>query len=321
MPAANSGFGIVEVLGRGGRVVQRMEVDQNVLTIGRAYDNDIILDDNYVCPKHVSVMIQGGSLIVNDHDSVNGISQNKYYFKGGKLKLSSNETFKIGHTTIRYRAANTPLNPTKIDRHIRNSFWSLQNPMLITLACFVLLGFIVQEALFTQTEETDKIKIMADSMPAAMTVIAWAGFWSLFGKLMIDKLSFFTHLGIFSVANVGFYLISIILGYAFYAFGLDSFYSTIFTILVACVVLWMLFTHMGYSTKMPPRSMLAVSVLLTMIGTGFYLLQSHVLQSEFNYLPSYEVILKSPDYNYVSGDSLENFFADADTLKELIKEN
>lgn len=320
MPVSRSYSGILEVLDRSGKVVQRMELDQNELKIGRDYDNDLILDDQYVCPRHISVMVQGDKLIVEDRDSINGIFQNKYHFKGEKLTLSSNEAFRIGHTTLRYRSADTALQPTKVDRHIRSSFWSLQNPLLIFLITLILVGFIIMEAVFSQTEETDNVKTLAESIPAVMTIFSWAGLWALFGKLMIDRFSFLTHLGIFSAANVGFYLSSIILGYIFYAFGFDSAFSTSFVIVIASIVIWMIFTHLGYSTRMTSRSMLTFSIVMTLIGTGFYFLQSQVIQSEFNYLPSYEVILKSPDFNFVQGDSLGSFFSDTEKLKKILNE-
>ena len=320
MPDSGLNHGVMEVLDRGGKVVQRANVDQNILTIGRGYDNDIILDDQYVCLEHVSVHVVEGMLLVNDLDSVNGISQNKYHFKGKQLMLSSNDTFKIGHTTLRYRSASAPLPATKIDRHIRSSFWSLHNPVPVFFTALVLVGFIVFEAIFSQTEETENVKILADAIPAVMTILSWAGLWALFGKLMIDRFSFVTHLGIFSLANVGFYLCSIILGYVCYAFGFDHIFSTIFAISVTLIAIWMLYTHMGYSTKMSFRSMLTTSVFLTLIGASFYILQAKVMESEFNYMPSYDVILKSPDYNFVEGDSLEKFFSDTEELKKIVSD-
>ncbi len=312
--------GIIEVLDRSGKVVQRADVDQNSLTIGRSYSNDIILDDQYVCPEHVSVNVVEGMLFVNDLNSVNGLSQNKYHFRGEQLKLASNDTFKMGHTTIRYRSASTQLQPTKIDRHLRRSFWSLHNPVLVFLASIILIGFIVFEAIFTQSEETENIKVLAASVPAIITILSWAGVWALFGKLMIDRFSFVTHMGIFSVANIGFYLCSIVLGYICYAFGFDHLYSTIFAIFVSLIAIWMLYTHLGYSTRMSFRSMLTTSVVMTVIGASFYILQSQVMESEFNYMPGYDVILKSPDYNFVEGESLEDFFADTEKLKDRVNE-
>ncbi len=66
--------------------------------------------------------------------------------------------------------------------------------------------------------------------------------------------------------------------------------------------------------------MLTTSIVLTLIGASFYILQAQVMESEFNYMPSYDMILKSPDYNFVEGDSLEKFFSDTEELKDLVSE-
>jgi len=314
----DSDYGVVEVLDRGGKVVQRTELDQNSLSIGRGYNNDIILDDPYVCLEHVSVKVGDGKLLIDDLDSVNGISQNKYHFRGKQIKLSSNETFRIGHTTLRYRSANTLLQPTKVDLHIRGSFWSLHNPVLVLLAVFVLTSFIFFETIFSQVEETETVKIFADVFPAMVTILGWAGLWALFGKIMIDRISFMTHLGIFSLANIGFYLCSIILGYICYGLGLDNIYTTVFVVSVALITIWMLYTHLSYSTRMSFRSMFVTSIVLTLIGVSFYILNAQVMESEFDSMPRYDVILKSPDFNFVHGDSLESFFTETEELKDFV---
>ncbi|GEM_PF-2568797 len=314
-------LGIIEVLDRYGRVVQRMEISPGeTITVGRSYDNDIILDDGYVCPHHVSMIMQGDQLVVKDLESINGISQNKYHFRGETINLASDETFRLGHTTLRYRSATEPLKPTRIDRHLRNSFWTLQNPWLVLIIFTLLMGFILVETLFLQTEKTDSIKTFADSIPIITTIFAWAGLWSLFGKIMIDRFSFWTHTGIFSLANLGFYLSAIILGYLFYAFDLDGAYEPVYVLLVFLIAVWMLYTHLGYSTKYPHRTMLITAVILTLIGAGFYLLETLVADSEFSDTPSYQVLLKAPEFNFVDGEPLDSFFARTEELKKIIDE-
>ncbi len=320
MTESIASFGVLEVLSRSGKVIQRAELDQNTLSIGRSYENDIILDDHYVCPEHLSVIKEGDGLLVEDLNSVNGLFQNKFHINGDRLKVSPNETFRIGHTTLRYRLSDMPITATKVDRHAQNSFWSLQNPWLICLITLIFIGFSGVEAFFAQMEETDNLKLLSELLSGLFVVLSWAGLWALFGKLIVDRASFLTHFGIFSLANILFSLISIILGYLFYAFGFDSALSTVSMLLTACVSIWLLYTHLGYSTKMTRRSMLTFSAVLTFLGIGFYFLQMQVLQSEFNYMPSYDVILKSPDFNFVSGESVDNFFTATDTLKEQLRE-
>ncbi len=51
--------GVIELLGRSGLLLQRLPYHGNTIKIGRAYDNDIIVSDPYVCPHH---------LVIQEHD-------------------------------------------------------------------------------------------------------------------------------------------------------------------------------------------------------------------------------------------------------------
>ncbi len=206
MTESTTHFGILEVLSRSGKVVQRAELDRQSLTVGRSYENDIILDDHFVCPEHLSVSLQGSELLVEDLNSVNGLFQNKFHVKGGQINIASNETFRIGHTLLRYRSSQDALAPTKIDRHAQSSFWSLQNPWLILIIALIFTAFVALEAVYAQLEELDGLKVLSESLSALLVVACWAGLWALFGKLVVDRPSFLTHFGIFSLANILFSL-------------------------------------------------------------------------------------------------------------------
>ena len=46
----------LEVLDRRGRLLDRHRIDRCPITIGRAYANDVIVDDPYVCPTHLRLL-------------------------------------------------------------------------------------------------------------------------------------------------------------------------------------------------------------------------------------------------------------------------
>ena len=64
--------GLLEVLNRSGQVDQRIAVAPGRITVGRALDNDVILDDPYVCPHHLALEVESGHVTLEDLDSVNG---------------------------------------------------------------------------------------------------------------------------------------------------------------------------------------------------------------------------------------------------------
>ena len=64
--------GVIEVMNRSGQVLQRIPWAGKRLTVGRAYDNDIIVGDPYVCPHHLTISNMGGQLQFQDLGSLNG---------------------------------------------------------------------------------------------------------------------------------------------------------------------------------------------------------------------------------------------------------
>lgn len=312
--------GYVEVLDHHGHVTQRIKIINQSVSIGRSLDNDIILDDPYVSSHHIRVVLQDRRFLIQDLNSVNGFFYDNEHHKNKSIDLTSNQIIRIGHTPLRFRHADQVLEKTLKDRHLFTaSFWSFNRPSFIILVFVSLLALLALGALGSQAEEINTVKILAEIIPGVLLVFMWAGLWALFSKLMINKLAFTRHIGIFSVANVAGYLCTIILGYLFYAFGWDGLYTNVLILMIGAIACWMLFTHLKYSTKLSGQARLTAAFALAMIGAGFYLLDEHMLDSEFDYLPRYELILKSPDFNLVAGDSLEDFFHRTDSLIERVQ--
>ena len=44
---------IIELLGWGGKRQRYLTVEGNSVTIGRSYQNDVVLDDVYISPNHL----------------------------------------------------------------------------------------------------------------------------------------------------------------------------------------------------------------------------------------------------------------------------
>ncbi|HEY1226492.1 MAG TPA: FHA domain-containing protein, partial [Ramlibacter sp.] len=69
-----SGPWTIETLARNGDVLQRSRIDTLPIRIGRGYDNDLILDDDYVAASHALIELDpAGRLLLRDLGSRNGI--------------------------------------------------------------------------------------------------------------------------------------------------------------------------------------------------------------------------------------------------------
>ena len=75
--------------------------DGAVLTIGRQFDNDVVLDDRAVSRHHATIEVKGQKPFVHDQGSINGIVVNKKKVQSGQLhhgdivKIGQNFSFKV----------------------------------------------------------------------------------------------------------------------------------------------------------------------------------------------------------------------------------
>ncbi|MBC8119960.1 MAG: FHA domain-containing protein, partial [Burkholderiaceae bacterium] len=104
---------LVELLDRAGSVVARHRFDQLPVRIGRAYDNDVIVDDPFVAPSHVQIeRREDGVLVARDLGTRNGthaVAQRRRSLKQGATKPASeivlmpDTLMRAGHSTFRVR--------------------------------------------------------------------------------------------------------------------------------------------------------------------------------------------------------------------------
>jgi len=110
----------VELLGRKGRVKQRIKIDHFPALIGSAYSSDVILDDRYVAPCEIRIELNGqGELLIVDGGSVNGIVKQDSQKPTLEADLHSGDQFRIGHSDIRFMFFDHPEN-APIDVQIIN---------------------------------------------------------------------------------------------------------------------------------------------------------------------------------------------------------
>jgi len=71
------------------------------LSIGRAADCDIILDDEHLSSQHASLKLKDNALFITDLDSSNGTYVNAQEIT--RVALSDNDIIKIGNTSLKFK--------------------------------------------------------------------------------------------------------------------------------------------------------------------------------------------------------------------------
>ena len=198
----------VELLHRDGSVLARLAVPPKAATpestttihIGRALDNDLILDDPHCAAHHARLEISADeSARLFDLGTRNGIvtSRNK---RAATFEIKNDEPYRLGNTLIRVRSSNWP---QAAERSLsRRPEW----PLAI-LGLALVLGHGVWRLWLSDLQEKSPPYLYGiGSLAAALCI--WSAMYALFGRLFTGVERFFSHL---TIASAGYLAGTVIL--------------------------------------------------------------------------------------------------------------
>ncbi len=205
----------VEVLSRHRDVATRVRIAGEEASIGRGYDNDVIVDDPYVAPRHLRVSRdEGGQLVAEDLGSTNGTFLDGNKNRITRLVIDGERPLRIGQTLLRVRATDYAVEPERVVPAERAVLPSL---MIAGLAV-VLLGFVALRVWLAQTGEPRLSNYLSPLLTLAGMVLVWVGVWALISRILAGRSKFLRNL---LIAIVGYLATLIYNEFARYAaFGL-----------------------------------------------------------------------------------------------------
>lgn len=107
---------VVEVRDAGGALVQRSVVRATAFSIGRGPDNDVIVDDEYLDPRHAVVTRdgeEGDRFRVRDLGTVNGTFVEGVRVQGGTAPVGRDEAIRLGESVVTFLAPRAPVAPAR----------------------------------------------------------------------------------------------------------------------------------------------------------------------------------------------------------------
>jgi hypothetical protein len=230
----------VELLARNGDVLQRQCVDKLPIRIGRGYGNDVILDDDYAAPSHAIVEPDAaGHLVLRDLGSRNGI------VVAGKRRedavLAGDTVVRIGHTSLRVRAADFPVAPELADHTLHGWEGALPGAVgLLLTGCVALLARWLSDTEFF--EPARYAEALSGGLAAALL---WGGMWAFANRLFGRHARLGRHLFVFGcglAALAGCVVLGSLLAYAFSAESITHYGSHVAALLLAGIIYFHLST-------------------------------------------------------------------------------
>jgi Inner membrane component of T3SS, cytoplasmic domain len=171
----------VEILSRRRDVAARFRFSGPEVHIGRAYDNDVVLDDPFVAARHVRVFRSGaGELVAEDTGSVNGLFLDRDKRRHERIAIDGERPIRIGHTHLRIREGDHAVAPERIGRLAP----SMVPIALVAVLAVAVLGIEVVSAWLADTGEPRISNYLVRLLTIAGVVMVWVAGWVLASRLL-----------------------------------------------------------------------------------------------------------------------------------------
>ena len=230
----------VEMLARNGEVLHRHRAAALPIRIGRAYDNDVILDDDYAAAHHAVIEAgDGGKPVMRDLGSRNGVVHARR--RAQEVVLLGDTVVRLGHTSLRVRPADFPVPAELRDRTMHG--WEGLLPGVVGVLLAGLVALLVTWLLDAQPFELlNYVLAPAAGIGAGLL---WSSLWAFMNRLFGRYTRLGRHLFIFGcgmAALVGFRLLAALIAYAYSLEWLTRYGSHVAVATVAGIIYFHLAT-------------------------------------------------------------------------------
>lgn len=187
----------IEVLSRHGDVAARERIEAAEARIGRAFDNDVVLDDPHVAPHHLRIFRgEDGELVAEDLGTLNGLYPEHGARRVDRLPLAREPGIRIGRTTLRVHDAAHGVAPEKrLTPPRAHAAWAAAVGIAVIGALFVF------QWLSLTTEPSANV-LLLPVLGFATLVLLWSGLWALLSRLFFGQARFALQLRIALTACV-----------------------------------------------------------------------------------------------------------------------
>jgi hypothetical protein len=185
---------LIEVLDHDGRVLHAVPVAQWPVTVGRALDCDVVLQDPYVAARHATIDVAANGapgLVLTVGESLNGVRLGRSRLaSGSSAPLNAGQEFQAGRSAFRVRLAGEPL---AAERPLPLGAERVRLMLTAGAAAAVLLW--IAATLWLQNPPGSGWDKYLPALLVAMTGMAgWSSLWGLGSKLFQRRFQLLPHL-------------------------------------------------------------------------------------------------------------------------------
>lgn len=303
---------IFDITDQSGRSHQYRKLCGERLTIGRAWDNDLILSDPTVDPHHAVIEKDAeGRLHITDLGTLNGTSLYRRQRISGSTALQPGEDYQLGKTRVCVYTPDYPVAEAIRIAEMDNSVRRLENPLLLAIAItLVTLVYATEQWLnmFSgfKWQQIANILLVVYGSTIAMTL-----FWVVVGRILRHEIQFRKHLTLILIFVFAQFFVSKL--FAFVMFNtLNFMFSMVLLVVLEFGLLATMFwfnLYMATNQSNLQRIRTATMIATVMIALSLYTEIS--VRTEFTDVPDYVRVLAPSMLHFGSNVSEEDFVSGA----------
>lgn len=306
---------IIELEGRGNRHADLLHVSAERISIGRAFDNDVILTDPHVCPHHAALeQDSAGNIQLTDLGSVNGTFTHKRQALDGPVAVTSGDEFILGKSRVRiYRrdhAVSEAIHLTWVEKLAHLAGTPLLAGGIILVA--ILLNLFFQYA--NTIKEFNLSRELIKAVGIILLIAIWPACWTLFSRIKKHESRFIAQLSVTIFYVILVTLFQKLINWLSFHFGLNTAINILG--ITAWFVLTLLLIWLNYylSVFQSNKNRWVYSLVLTCLLGSFAYLGSSFDADRFKRRPEYASILYLPAITFYKSRSSDAYLADAEYI-------
>jgi hypothetical protein len=311
MSAEPAGAIWIEVLSRQHEVASRQRFASAPITIGRAYDNDVVVDDPHVAAHHLRIVRDdAGALVAEDLGSRNGLHVDRESERRAIVVLDGEQVLRVGTTLLRVRTAAFAVAPEEpLQRAAR--YWPA------AIACIVgVYALAALDLWLSETGEAKAIRYFTPLLILTVIVGVWTAAWAVVTRVFRGHARFGRH---FLIAAGGLFAFSLYDQAAEIGAFAWSFTSLATTAYVAGWLLLgaMCYAHLVAIHRVRRPLKLAIAVVVAAAGIAMQTLKHNETRANYGQ-PVTLSRLEPPALRMVTPQRESAFFTDAAGLRETL---
>ena len=309
----------IEEITRNHKLLHRHRLSQNTISIGRDYNNDIILTDPHICPQHLSLSFSEGTWHIHDNDSINGtVLENSHAKKKNahQQTITDGDVIIVGKSQLRILLKNHAVAKTIAFSPFEYLIDFIRNPMAVFTAIAIFMLIAANSTYLNQPTETNISQLFVGAFSKGLLFALWPIGVALVSHITKHEPRLLAQFGIsFTFFILMFFMdfIEEVIAFNSASNSILSIFMTLLTIGITFSLFW-LNSYIGFHVSAKRRFVVALSITFLLVG-GIYLLQ-YSKKPEFNPHPLYNSTIMAPIYLIAPSNNVDNFIQESNKLFE-----